>query len=327
MSAIGTKQTLMPTTSMFASGGKADIRDPLSNVERTLSVMPRWLLWRGISPVNREGQHQLRQVMLREAGTILDANITGPWRTLGTERERSEQPVPTGEKKPEVHVPLTSPINVVKPVHRPDCQEFLKGPERVVDVGVLYQKLHGNCEGKQNGHFDRQADQDEWQCADGKIEQLMQRVPHQAIEAVESMYAMMHRMQPPQPAYTMTQIMDHRQAEIGDDDCKQQLHADWKVQRPDAPPRHQHADKRQLQNGDDIRDLVDHAVGNILAGVGVCVVPRLFEGQDPFCHKGQRESGSEQNGDPQVRRASRNQINGEKVEPDNHRWHIAEPGK
>ncbi len=32
MSAIGTKQTLMPTMSMSASGGKADIPDPLSNV-------------------------------------------------------------------------------------------------------------------------------------------------------------------------------------------------------------------------------------------------------------------------------------------------------
>jgi hypothetical protein len=110
---------------------------------------------------------------------------------------------------------------------------------------VLHEKLHGDCKGKQNGHFDRQADQDEGHCTHHKIEQLMQGVPHQAIEAVKPMHAVMHRMQLPQPVYTMTQVMDHRQAEIGDDDCEQQLDANWKVQRPNAPPRHSDGDKRQ----------------------------------------------------------------------------------
>ena len=104
-----------------------------------------------------EGQHQLRHVVLWKARIILDADVTGTWRALGSELQRSEEAIPKSEEQSEVDISLSSPVDVVKPVHSTYRQELLKLAKLVVGIGVLYEELHGDCESEQNGDIDRQA--------------------------------------------------------------------------------------------------------------------------------------------------------------------------
>src|SRR6476469_8122322 len=103
-----------------------------------------------------ERQHQLRHVVLREVRVILDADITGTWRALGGELQCSEEAIPKSEEQSEVDISLSSPVHVVQPVHRTHRQDLLKLAKLVVGIGVLYEKLHRDCESEQNGDVDRQ---------------------------------------------------------------------------------------------------------------------------------------------------------------------------
>src|SRR5262245_43625300 len=103
-------------------------------------------------------------------------------------------------------------------------------------------------------------------------------MPHQTVEAVESMHAVMDRVQPPEPTHTMTPIVNYCHAESGNNDRKEQLHAEGQSRRPDASPREKHCHKWQHQDRVDIRDLIDYAVSHILTDVRVCVVPGLLKG-------------------------------------------------
>jgi hypothetical protein len=64
---------------------------------------------------------------------------------------------------------------------------------------------------------------------------LVQRVFHQAVEAVHAGDAVMHRMQPPQPADAMAGVVHQGDAEIGADDGQQHLQREWPLHRPGLP--------------------------------------------------------------------------------------------
>ena len=81
-----------------------------------------------------EGQHQLRHVVLWKARIILDADVTGTWRALGSELQRSEEAIPKSEEQSEVDISLSSPVDVVKPVHSTYRQELLKLAKLVVGI-------------------------------------------------------------------------------------------------------------------------------------------------------------------------------------------------
>ena len=76
----------------------------------------------------------------------------------------------------------------------------------------------------------------------------------------------------------MTPIVNYCHAEIGNDDRKEQLHAEGQSRRPDASPRDKHRDEWQHHDRVDIRDLIDYAVSHILSDVRVSVVPGMLKG-------------------------------------------------
>ena len=86
----------------------------------------------------------------------MDANVTGTWRTLGSELQRSEEAIPKSEEQSEVDISLSGPVDVVQPVHSTYRQELLKWAKLVVGIGVLYEELHGDRESEQNGDVARQ---------------------------------------------------------------------------------------------------------------------------------------------------------------------------
>ena len=87
----------------------------------------------------------------------MDADVTGTWRALGSELQHSEEAIPKSEEQSEVYISLSSPVDVVKPVHSTYRQELLKLAKLVIGIGALYEKLHRDCESEQNGDIDRQA--------------------------------------------------------------------------------------------------------------------------------------------------------------------------
>ena len=76
----------------------------------------------------------------------------------------------------------------------------------------------------------------------------------------------------------MTPIVNYCHAEIGNDDRKEQLHAEGQSRRPDASPGDKRRDEWQHHDRVDIRDLIDYTVSHILTDVRVRVVPGLLKG-------------------------------------------------
>ena len=140
--------------------------------------------------------------------------------------QRSEHPVPDGEEQPEIHIAFARPIHVMQCMHRADGEKLLQGSEGVVHIRVLHDELQCDGEANHYGNRDWHADQHQRNCAGHDVERLVQRVAHEAIEAVEAMYPMMYGMQPPQEADAMATLVDHCHRAIDDKDRHQELQGD-----------------------------------------------------------------------------------------------------
>jgi hypothetical protein len=209
-----------------------------------------------------------------------------------------QQVIPDGQEQAEVDVAGGAVTHVVEAVQRRPGHHPAQHAGAHVHVGVLQQQLDGNGERQHRSHRHRQAQQQQRQHAAHRFGRLVQRVFHQAVEAVHAGDAVMHRMQPPQPADAMAGVVHQGDAEIGADDGQQHLQREWPLQRPQLP-RNDCRQQRHRRDRQQVQAFVDQCMQGVTQAVAVVVVERGVVRPGTFGGERDRDGDRQQGQQPQ----------------------------
>jgi hypothetical protein len=130
------------------------------------------------------------------------------------------------------------------------------------------------------------------------LDALMQRMLHQAVEAVHPAKAVVHRMQTPEPSDPMACVVRQSEADVREDDRKHHL----RCQRPLVGPRPRKADpgnggghRAPQRYPGEIQRLVDAGVREVTWRVALPSVPVRLVWNGPFDHE-RHGDGADQRG-------------------------------
>jgi hypothetical protein len=110
----------------------------------------------------------------------------------------TEEAVPQEGEQPEVDVADAGPAEVVEAVAAVEGKHAVKAADPVVDVGVLEKQLEGGAGGEGSGDGFRDADQEERGDARDRLYELVGRVLHEPVEAIEAADGVVDSVEAPQ---------------------------------------------------------------------------------------------------------------------------------
>nr|KAJ9633206.1 hypothetical protein H2204_007355 [Knufia peltigerae] len=245
-----------------------------------------------------EGRQQLCGIRLRIARLAANAQITLPQPIARRIKRRPQQVVPHGQEQAEIDVARSAIADVVEAMQRRPCHHPAQHTRAHVHVGMLQQQLDRNGKRQHCGHRHRHAQQQQRQYAAHRFGGLVQWVFHQTIEAIHAGHAVMHRMQPPQPADAMAGVVHQGDAKVSRDDRHQHLQREWPLHRPDVPG---HDRRQQRHRGDrqQVQAFIDQRMQDVAQAVTLVVVERRIVRPQPFGSERHRDGDSQQGKQPQ----------------------------